>query len=170
MPTLDSPLPEFGIKRQNEERRDGGCAIVFDPKTQKYAVGKHWEGGFLRLFSGGVNETEEMTEGIKREVIEESGLHNFQYVEVIGSALAHYHNTLRNVNRVAKATCLLIILQSTDTLPIDHEEHEKFDLHWATAEEIRVNWDAHNSEQELDHWFYFLDRAIMRAHELGYIQ
>lgn len=27
-------IPEFGIKREGEERRDGGCAIAFDPKTQ----------------------------------------------------------------------------------------------------------------------------------------
>ena len=29
---------EFGIKRENEERRDGGCSVVFNPETQKYAV------------------------------------------------------------------------------------------------------------------------------------
>lgn len=23
------PVPEFGIKRENEERRDGGCAVVY---------------------------------------------------------------------------------------------------------------------------------------------
>ena len=25
---------EFGIKREGEERRDGGCSVVFDPQTQ----------------------------------------------------------------------------------------------------------------------------------------
>lgn len=45
-------IPEFGIKRENEERRDGGCAFVFDPATQKYAVGEHHDGGLLRLFFG----------------------------------------------------------------------------------------------------------------------
>lgn len=34
-------IPEFGIKRENEERRDGGCAVVFDPQNQKYAVTTH---------------------------------------------------------------------------------------------------------------------------------
>ena len=43
---------EFGIKRDNEERRDGGCAVVFDPVNQKYAVGKLPDGN-LWLFSGG---------------------------------------------------------------------------------------------------------------------
>jgi hypothetical protein len=30
---METEIPEFGIKRENEERRDGGCAIVFDPVT-----------------------------------------------------------------------------------------------------------------------------------------
>ena len=29
-------IPEFGIKRDNEERRDGGVAIVFDPKSSLF--------------------------------------------------------------------------------------------------------------------------------------
>ncbi len=162
MKTSDTQIPEFGIKRDNEERRDGGCAIVFDPVTQLYAVGKHLEGDFLRLFSGGVDENEDIIEGIKREVIEESGLHDFQHDEVIGTALAHYHNTLRNVNRVALATCLLIIVKSTDTIPVKHEEHEKFTLEWVSHEELVKSWNQHNQEHELDHWFYFLDKAVQK--------
>jgi hypothetical protein len=38
-----NPIPEFGIKRDNEERRDGGCGIVFDPATKLYAVGRQHE-------------------------------------------------------------------------------------------------------------------------------
>src|SRR3990167_9046615 len=105
-----SEIPEFGIKRENEERRDGGCGIVFDPQTQKYAVGKQ-ENGRLRLFSGGVDANENIIEGTLREVTEESGLHDFLHVEKIGEALTHYYNTLRNVNREAHATCFLIILK-----------------------------------------------------------
>lgn len=43
-------IPEFGIKRENEEHRDGGCGVVFDPKTQKYAVGEKTDSGFLYYF------------------------------------------------------------------------------------------------------------------------
>ena len=52
-------IPEFGIKRKNEERRDGGCGVIFDPETQKYAVGKDYIGR-LRLFSGGLNLGEDI--------------------------------------------------------------------------------------------------------------
>ncbi len=54
-------LLEFGIPRENEERRDGGCGFVFDPKSQKYAVGKQHDDGRLRFFSGGVDPKEDIS-------------------------------------------------------------------------------------------------------------
>lgn len=161
-------IPEFGIKRENEERRDGGCGIVFDPETQKYAVGKQDHDNLFRLFSGGVDEGEDIQEGVLREVVEESGLHDFEYVEKIAEAITHYHNNLRNVNRAAHATCLLVILKSRDLVPVQLEEHEKFSLVWVSAQEILDNWDSRNENKDYDHWIYFLDKAVARAQELGY--
>ncbi|MDO8565505.1 MAG: NUDIX domain-containing protein [bacterium] len=158
---------EFGLKRENEERRDGGCAIVFDPEMQRYAMGKQ-EDGRLRLFSGGVDAGEDMKEGVLREVTEEGGLHDFLHVEKIGEALTHYHNSLRNVDRVAHATCFLVILKSTDLVPVHLEEHEKFVLAWATSNEILANWEARNQNKDNDHWIYFLKKSVARAKELGY--
>ena len=161
-------LPEFGIKREREERRDGGCGIVFDPETQKYAVGYRSEGGLLGLFAGGVDDNEDIQKGVEREVVEESGLHNFLYIEKIGAGFAHYYNSLRKVNRVTKSTCFLFILKDRDLIEVKHEEHEKFSLAWATAEEIFVNWESKNKEHNLDHWLYFFKKSIKRAKELGY--
>jgi 8-oxo-dGTP pyrophosphatase MutT (NUDIX family) len=161
-------IPEFGIKRENEERRDGGCGIVFDPLSQRYAVGEQTENGLFRLFSGGVSSEEDIQEGVLREVVEESGLHDFLYVEKIAEAFSHYHNTLRKVNRVAKATCFLVILKSADLVAVQLEEHEKFTLIWTTAQEILSNWQAHNENKDYDHWIYFLEKSVMRAKELGY--
>lgn len=161
-------IPEFGIKRENEERRDGGCGVVFDPETQRYAVGKQHGNGSLRLFSGGVGPKEDTQKGILREVTEESGLYDFAYVEHTGDALAHYHNSLRNVNRVAKAMCLLVVLKSRNAVPVELEEHEKFDLVWVTAGEILSDLKARNGNRDVDHWIYFLQRSVKRAIELGY--
>ena len=163
-----STIPEFGIKRENEERRDGGCGIVFDPETQKYAVGLQEDNGMHRLFSGGVDENEGIEEGILRAVTEESGLYDFEHVEKIAEAFTHYHNSLKNVNRVAMATCFLVILKSRNVVPLELEDHEKFSLVWVTAEEILENWSARNQGKDLDHWLYFLPKAVARAKELGY--
>jgi 8-oxo-dGTP pyrophosphatase MutT (NUDIX family) len=161
-------IPEFGIKRQNEERRDGGCGIVFDPATQRYAVGKHTDDGLFRLFSGGVDENEDIQEGVLREVIEESGLVDFLYVEKIAEAMTHYHNVLKNVNRVGKATCFLVILKTAKLIDAKREAHEKFSLAWVTAEEIFSNWKSRNENKDYDHWIYFMEKAVKRAKELGY--
>jgi len=162
------PIPEFGIKRENEERRDGGVGIVFDPNTQKYAVGLQEDNGSYRLFSGGVSADENIKEGVLREVTEESGLYDFAHVEMIGQAYTHYYNSLRKVNRVAFATCLLVILKSTDLKKVELEAHEKFSLAWVTAEELMKDLELHNESKDNDHWIYFLKKGVSRARELGY--
>jgi ADP-ribose pyrophosphatase YjhB (NUDIX family) len=161
-------ISEFGIKRENEERRDGGAAVVFDPATKKFAVGKQTTDGLFRLFSGGVDSDENIQEGTLREVREESGLHNFLHVEKIAEALTHYHNSLRNVNRVAHATCFLVVLKNADLKPVHLEEHEKFTLDWSTAEEVISNWESRNKNKDYDHWIYFFNASTKRLKELGY--
>ncbi len=163
-----SEILEFGIKRENEEQRDGGCGIVFDPTTQRYAVGKETESGLYRLFSGGVDPNEDIQEGVLREVVEESGLHEFLYTEKIAEALTHYRNNLRNVNRVARATCFLVILKTTNLVAVQLEEHEKFTLAWVTADELFLNWKSRNENKDYDHWIYFLKKSVIRAKELQY--
>ena len=161
-------IPEFGIKRDNEERRDGGCGIVFDPETKKFAVGKLNDKDTLRFFSGGVDANEDLHQGILREVTEESGLCDFEKVEQVAQVMTHYYNSLRNVNRVAMATCLLIILKSKKIDGLKLEEHEKFSLEWATADEIVDDWKSHNQNNDYDHWIYFFNKAQERMKELGY--
>jgi ADP-ribose pyrophosphatase YjhB (NUDIX family) len=161
-------IPEFGIKRENEERRDGGCGIVFDPKTQKYAAGKQTVSGLYRLFSGGVDANEDIQEGTLREVTEESGLHDFLYVEQTAQAFSHYHNSLRNVNRVTLATCFLIVVNDATPQATKLEDHEKFSLVWVTAKDLLANWTERNQNHDNDHWIYFLKKSVARAKELGY--
>ena len=99
---------------------------------------------------------------------EESGLHDFLYAEKIGEGFAHYYNSLRNVNRVTKSTCFLAILKSRDLVDVKLEEHEKFFLVWEKAKDIITDWKGRNKNKDLDHWFYFFEKAVKRAKELGY--
>ncbi len=164
---MQTDIPEFGIPRDNEERRDGGCGIVYDPETKMFALGLQ-ENGRFRLFAGGVEPDEDIQEGVLREVTEEGGLHDFLYVEKIAEALAHFHNPLKNLNRVGSAVCFLVILKSKDLVPVKLEPHEKFTLTWATGDEILKNWQERNHNKDHDHWIYFLEKATKRLDELGY--
>mgnify|MGYP003395641743 CR=1 FL=1 len=116
----------------------------------------------------GVDSDEDMETGVLRELVEESGLNDFLYVEKTAEAVTHYHNTLKNVNRLAYATCFLVILKSSRLVPVKLEEHEKFSLAWATVEEILYNWKERNQNKDYDHWLYFMDKSVKRAIELGY--
>lgn len=164
----ENKLLEFGIPRENEERRDGGCAIVFHPETQKYAVYKNLKNGNIGLFGGGFDEGESEQEGVIRELVEESGLIDFSHIERIDKVLTHYYNSNKEVARVAYATCFLVILNSTNSQPTKLEEHEKFELIWLTPAEILSSWKLKNHNKDYDHWIYLLNKAILKAKELGH--
>ncbi|MFZ2150296.1 MAG: NUDIX domain-containing protein [Minisyncoccia bacterium] len=164
---MKNEILEFGIKRENEERRDGGCGVVFDPKTQKYAAGIK-PNGLLILFAGGVDKEEDVQEGTMREVTEESGLYDFLYIEKIGEGLSHFYNSAKNVNRVAHFTCFLAVLKSANLVPTKLEEHENFTLTWVSAQEFISNWEERNQNKDYEHWIYFFKKAVNRAKELGY--
>lgn len=163
---------EFGIKRENEERRDGGCCVVFYPEIKKYAVYKHPRGRskVFYLFGGGFDNGEDEKNGCIRELKEESGLIDYLHIEKIDKVLTHYYNTNKKVNRVAYATCYLVILGSEKRDKIKLEEHESdFNFFWATDKEILNGWKDNNHNNDYGHWIYFMEKAVNRIKQLGYL-
>jgi len=174
LPIRQVIAPETGTTREQEEIRNGGCGIVFDPKTQMYAVAR-WNvprekgsGPWYGLFSGGVEGGEDMKDGVLREIEEESGLFDFQHVEEIETAFAHYRNNQRNVNRVARATCYLVVLGSTQTKERKLEDHEDFEVAWMSGQDLLDHWGTINKDGDVEHWIRFLKQAIGRALDLGF--
>lgn len=164
----DEEVLEFGIKRENEERRDGGCAVVFDPETQKYGAYLNLRNNKMGLFGGGFDEGEDEKTGVLRELVEESGLIDFLHTERVGKVFTHYYNSNKDVNRVAYATCFLVILNSKNRQDAKLEEHEKFELVWVTKDEIIKHWDFHNVNKDYDHWIYLMNKAVSKAVKLGH--
>jgi 8-oxo-dGTP pyrophosphatase MutT (NUDIX family) len=160
-------IPEFGTHRENEERRDGGLGIVFDPKTKLFAAAQKPDGHYL-LFGGGVPAGEDSQVGTLREVTEESGLIDFLKVEPLGQATAHYYHSTKKVNRVTLVSCFLVILKSTATRPVQHEPHEQFELVWVSPQKLLNAIMPLNKNGDYGHWIYFFDKALKRLEELGY--
>jgi len=168
LPIREVVAEEVGVSHLKEERRDGGCGVIFDPKIQKYAIATHPD-GMIRLFAGGVDKGEDLERGVLREVTEESGLYDFGVTEKIRSCFTHYYNRRKEVHRSALATCFLVILKSDARKEQKLEPHEKdLRLEWMTPQEIIENWTAHNENHDVDHWFIFLRESVARAIELGY--
>lgn len=166
----EEEILEFGIKRENEERRDGGCSVVFDPETKKYAVYKNQKNDIFGLFGGGFNEFEDEKDGCLRELVEESGLVDYFYIEKLDKVITHFFNNNKMINRVAYSTCYLVVLNSLKKEETRLEEHESdFRFILASDNEILNNWKSNNSNKDYDHWIYFLEKANKRLKELGHI-
>ncbi len=58
------------------------------------------------------------------------------------------------------------VIAYLEGVEFDAEEHEKFSLAWATADEILQNWESRNENKDYDHWIYFMNKSIARAKEL----
>lgn len=164
--------PETGINRESEVSVTGVCAIVYDPKTKKFAVAEWAEGwgeGLYGLFGGGREVNETPLEAIHREMAEESGLYDFASVEYLYSTISHYFNGPKKSARRATVDCFLIVLNSDLQKEVKHETHETFTNGWRTSEEILINWDKRNlvlgQGGNYDHWIDFMKRAIDRLQD-----
>lgn len=167
---MEEEILEFGIKREDEERRDGGCCVVFNPKNKKFAVCNHPRTKALCLFGGGFDDGEDERTGCLRELKEESGLVDYFYIEKIDKVKTHYFNRNKEIYRVAYATCFLVLLNSLKTEEVKLEDHEKdFEFIWATSDEILSSWYLNNKNKDYDHWIYFLNKSIKRLKELKYL-
>jgi leucyl-tRNA synthetase len=127
-----------------------------------------WKGGKPLLLAGGVDEGETVKEGVLREVLEEGGLYDFKHIQKIETSYAHYFNTAKKVNRVARAECYAIVLNSTDTKEVVLEDHEDFELAWWSAEDIRRWWVEHDDEDGFKHYIRFLDESVAWLIKEGY--
>jgi len=168
LPIRQVMAPELGVVRDNEVYAEGGSSVVFDPHTQKY--------GFLRLddgsnrtilCAGGVKPDEDLHEGILRELREESGLANIKAYEEVISVYGHYYHALKDINRRAKATGLLVVLENAETEATQLEAHENFHLEWLDAAEVLADWQKDDS-RDFEHYIMILKQAVGRAIELGY--
>ncbi|HUB93446.1 MAG TPA: class I tRNA ligase family protein, partial [Verrucomicrobiae bacterium] len=167
LPSKQVVAPELGIRRENEQFADGGSSVVFDPKTQKYAFLQVDGSDRVALFAGGRKDGEELHDGILRELREESGLTHIKHYEEICTIYGHYYHSLKKLNRRARATVLLVILEDTETIPTQLEEHETFHLEWLDPAEVLAKWQAAEGGH-YDHYIVALKQAVGRAIELGY--
>jgi leucyl-tRNA synthetase len=167
LPIRQVVAPEFGVKREREQFADGGASVVFDPNTQKYAFLQIEKNGNIALFAGGRKPAEELHEGILRELREESGLTHIKQYEEIGTVYGHYYHSLKEINRRASATILLVNLEDTEAIPTQLEAHEKFHPVWLDALEVLTKWQADKSG-DYDHYAYALKLAVGRNIELGF--
>ena len=176
IPIIYKPVPSefvleelsFGVPLEKSVSRIGSMAVVFNPKTQKYAYYKNLDNGEIGLAGGGAEEGEDLSDVATRETAEELGLSDIKSVHFLGEKMhAHYFHYSKNLNQVVTAHPFLIILNSEEGNS-SRETHENYETVWGSAGEIIAQLVANSTPETTRlHYVEGMKRGVSLAIALG---
>lgn len=130
--------PETGIPQDNPEYRRSIVALVRDPKTNKY-LSINWgkQGGNI-FIGGGVDDDEDLIDAAKREIAEETGYTDVEYISMTENIHHNYFAHSKGVARKIVATGILFDLKSDkqSIQALEEDEKGKFSVEWLTYENV----------------------------------
>lgn len=138
--------PKFVVKdgdaayRDNEPSiyRECVCAVVRNPKDDKYLCISWKDHKMHGLVTGGIDDGEGIVETAKREVYEETGYKNIKLVKDPQFALqTFFYHRVKKVNRHARFQYLFLELIDEEKDLISEEESKLHDVVWLSKEEIK---------------------------------
>lgn len=111
--------------------------IVVNPKTNKILALKWKKLPWTTFITGGVEEGEDLIEGAKREIHEETGYKNLKFIRTLGGPVeTHFYAEHKDVNRIATFTALIFELENEERDEVAEEEKAIHDIDWITWEEM----------------------------------
>lgn len=125
--------PVTGVKQFDPELRKSIVALVRNPRTDEVLTINWGEGSGGRLFvGGGRDEGEDIVACATREVIEETGYSDLQYVGQTEMIHHHYFAYSKGVPREIEATGVLFELRSDERIEpkLEEDEKGKFAVEW----------------------------------------
>lgn len=141
LPIIDVIEPTFGEAVPGEQHKTGVNVILRKPDTNEILIldwgprRKDWGGKML--IGGGVEDGEDIVECAKREIREETGYTDFEFVaksNVVGHG--HFYSNVKNQHFSIDAHGLLfdLISDKKQKLNLDEGEKDKFKTVWLSAE------------------------------------
>ncbi|MEI7749638.1 MAG: class I tRNA ligase family protein [Candidatus Moraniibacteriota bacterium] len=130
-------------------------ALVKNPKDGKFLCLEWKNHPWITFIVGGVEEGEDVVEAAKREVLEETGFSNLEYVETLGGKVqSEYFAAHKDENRIANTTAVVFELRDETREPVTEEEAAKHSILWLSLDEIR---NREMTCAELDFWLARLE-------------
>ena len=152
---------DFGETRDNEQEKDGITAVIYDEKTDEFAV-TNWteKKNYQTIIAGGREDNEDYETTLRREVREEAGISKIAKIVQLGEPVfAHYYHDIKKINRRGKTQGFLAIVDRKQGESAAHEVHEKFDIKWISRKEF-TNLDFAGENHDTGHWDLIRDRAL----------
>ena len=125
-----------GTPHEDESHKDSIVAVVYDEKNDKYlTVNWHDKGG--RLFIGGTRKDgESPLECATREIREETGYDDIEFVRETFKINHHYYAYNKDKYFEIESTGLLFKLKSDHRIDQNLDEDEVFDVEWVSKDII----------------------------------
>ncbi len=128
---VNKPKPEV-----ETEKREVACMIVRNPKTDKYLCLK-WKKAEWQSFPTGGLDGQTPEEAGRRELLEETGYKNLQFVEQLPwSCYAEFYRPHKKSNVIAHFHYVLFDLVDEEMDGVEQNEKDTHDVVWLEKEEI----------------------------------
>lgn len=157
IPSFVDPTQE-GIPREGKSvsRRSSITAILKHWSEDKYLI-LNWKKTPRKTFvTGGIEPGEDPVIAAKREIVEETGYDDIDFVKKLGEAQGNFFASWKNENHDTHITGLLFKLKSGSKKDVTSTELEKHDFEWISRDDVVAK--ISESKNDIRFGLYFWDR------------
>jgi len=131
--------------------RDVACAIVRNPKTNKYLCVSWKTAKMHGLVTGGIEKDESAVSAARREVLEETGYKNLKLLPGEEHKIhAYFYHLVKNVNRWARFHYVFFDLIDEERAEVSAEEAAIQELCWLTVAEMKKFFTVSEAEYAIN--------------------
>ena len=119
-------------------RREVVCIVVRNPKDDTYLCNSWKSFDMKGLFTGGIEEGEDLVDTARREILEETGYKNLKHVRTSPIAInVLFYQRVKKQNRHAHFRFVFFDLVNDERAPVSEEESAIHEIVWKKRSELK---------------------------------